>query len=143
MLIGRGGAGDGAASEEGLAVEAQAFVAKETGKCSVMVVGEVGGGELSKQVVQYIADSAATCKMTPDADGLTNYRKCSRPLGLANGGTISIADYGDLTVAFRSDNGWVHVKLHDVAHIPLLSYNVISLPYLALKGHTYAGGKDG
>ena len=92
--------------------------------------------------MQYIADSAAACSMTPDAVGLTNYRKCSRPLGLANGGTTSIARYGDLAVAFRSDNGWVHVKLHDVAHTPLLSYILISLSYLALKGHTCAGVKD-
>ena len=35
----------------------------------------------------------------------------------------------------------MHVKLHDLAHAPLLSYNLISLPYLALKGHTYAGHK--
>ena len=71
--------------------------------------------------MQYIADSAATCNMTPDADGLTNYRECSRPLGLADGRTTSITGYGDLTVAFRSDNGWVHIKLHDVTHAPLLS----------------------
>ena len=81
--------------------------------------------------------------MTPDADDLTNYRECSRPLGLANGGTTSIAGYGDLTVAFRSDDGWVHVKLHDVAYAPLLSYNLISLTSLALKGDTYAGDKHG
>ena len=36
----------------------------------------------------------------------------------------------------------MHVKLHDVAYAPLLSYNSISLPSLALKGHTYAGDKD-
>ena len=66
-----------------------------------MVGEEVGGGELGKQVVQYIADSAATCNMTPDADGLTNYRECSRPLGLANRGTTSIVGYGELMVAFR------------------------------------------
>ena len=130
-------------SEEYLAVEAQAFVAKETDKCRVVLGEEVGGGELGKQVVQYIVDSAATCNMTPDADGITNYRECNRPLGLANGGTASIAGYGDLTVAFRSDNGWVHVKLHDVAHTSLLSYNLILLPSLALKDHTYAGDKNG
>ena len=129
-------------SEEDLVVEAQAVVAKETGKCRVMVGEEVGGGKLSKQIVQYIADSAATCNMMPDADGLTNSRECSRLLCLANGGTISIAGCVDLTVAFRSDNGCVHVKLHGVAHTPLLSYNLISLPYLALKGSTYAGDKD-
>ena len=119
-------------------------MAEETGKCSVMVGEEVGGGELGKQVVQYIADSAATCNMTPDADGLTNYRECSLPLGLANGGTMSIVGYGELTVASRSDNGWVYGKLHNVAHAPLLSYNIIPLiPSLVLKGHTYAGDKDG
>ena len=130
-------------SEEDLAVVAQAFVAKGTGKCRMIVGEEVGGGELGKQVVQYIADSAVTCNMTPGADGITNYIECSRPLGLANGGIISIAGYGDLTVAFLSDNGWVHVKLHDVAHNPLSSYNHISLPSLALKDHTYADDKDG
>ena len=81
--------------------------------------------------------------MTPDADGLIDYRECSRLLGLANGGTTFTAGYGDLIVAFPSDNGWVHVKVHDVAHTPLLSSNLISLPSLALKGHTYAGNKDG
>ena len=50
---------------------------------------------------------------------------------------------GNLILAFRSDNGWVHVKLHDVVHVPLLSCNLISLPSLALKGHTYEGDKDG
>ena len=50
-------------SEWGLAVGAQAFAAKGTGKCSVMVGEEVGGRELSKQVVRYIADSVAICNM--------------------------------------------------------------------------------
>ena len=85
----------------------------------------------------------ATCNITPDTDGLTSYRECSRPLGLATGGATSIAGYGDLTVAFHSDNGWGYVNLHDIAHAPLLSYSLISLLYLALKGHTYAGDKDG
>ena len=64
-------------SEGDFAAEAQAFIAKETGKCRVVVGKEVGGGELGKQVVQYIADDAETCNMTPDANGLTNYRECS------------------------------------------------------------------
>ena len=33
--------------------------------------------------------------------------------------------------------------LRDIAHASLLSYNFISLQFLALKGHTYAGNKDG
>ena len=72
-------------SEEDLAVEIQAFAATEAGKCSAVIDDKVGGGALDKQVVQYIADSAATCNMTPDADGLTNYRECSRPLVLQTG----------------------------------------------------------
>ena len=130
-------------SEEDLAVEAQVFVAKETGKCSVMVGEEVGSGELGKQVVQYIADSVAACNVTPDADGLTSYRECSRPLGLANGEATSISGYGDFTVAVCSNNRCVHVKLHDVAHATLLSYNLILLPSLALKDHTCVGDKYG
>ena len=122
---------------------AQAFLAKETGTCRVRVGEEIGDGELGKQVVQYIADSVATRNMTPDADDLTNYRECSRPPGLANGETTSIAGYGDPTVAFCSDDGWVHIKLHDVAHTPLLSYNLISLLSLVLNGHMYAGDKYG
>ena len=72
-----------------------------------------------------------------------NYRECSQPLGLANEGTTSIACYGDLTVPFRSGNGLMHVKLHGVAHAPLLSYNLISLSSLAIKGHKYPSDKDG
>ena len=82
------------------------FAANATGKCSSYRIGEeVRDGELDKQVVaQYIADSGATCHLTPDADGLTNYRACSRPLGLVDRKTISVAGYGDLTVAFRSND---------------------------------------
>ena len=62
-------------SKEDLAVEAQTFAVTEAGKCSVTIGDRVGGVALDKQVVQYIADSAATCNMTPDTDGLTNYRE--------------------------------------------------------------------
>ena len=68
----------------------------DAGKCSATIDDRVGGEALDKQVVQYIADSAATCNMTPDADGLTHYRECSRPLGLANGEEISRALHGSL-----------------------------------------------
>ena len=58
-----------AMSEDDLAVETQAFVAKETGKCRMVVGEEVGGGELGKQVVQFIADSTAICNMRSYVDG--------------------------------------------------------------------------
>ena len=44
--------------EENLTVEAQAFVAKETGKCRVMVGRKVGGLELGKQVVISVAGAS-------------------------------------------------------------------------------------
>ena len=78
-------------SEEDPALEIQAFAATEAGKCSATIGDIVGGEALDKQVVQYIADSAAACNMTPDADGLTNYRECSRPLGLAAGSMVDTA----------------------------------------------------
>ena len=123
--------------------EEHAFAANETGKCSSRIDEEVGDGELDKQVAQYIADSGATCHMTPDADGLTNYREYSRPLGLADRRKLSIAGYGDLTVAFRYNDSWVHIKLHDVAHIPLLSYNLVSFTSLAQEGHPSAVEESG
>ena len=130
-------------SEEDRALEIQAFAANEAGKCSVTIDDRVGGEALDKQVVHYIADSAATCNMTPEADGLTNYREYSRPLGLANGEEISIVGYGYLTVSFCTDHGWIRVEMNDVAYVPQLSYNLISLLSMAQKGHTYTGDKDG
>ena len=93
--------------------------------------------------MQYIADSAAACNMTPDAEGLTNYRMRSRSLGLANGEAISIVGCGDLTVNLGTDHGCVRVETDDVAHAPLLNYNLTSLPSMTLQGHTYTGDKDG
>ena len=89
-------------SKEDLAVEAQTFAVTEAGKYSGTIGNAVGGVALDKQ---YIAYSAATCNMTPDADGLTNYRECSRPLGRANGEAVSIVGYGDLTVNLRTNHG--------------------------------------
>ena len=51
MLVGRGVlVMELSMSNEDLVVEAEAFVAKETGKYSVMVGEEVQGGELGKEV---------------------------------------------------------------------------------------------
>ena len=108
--------------------EENVFAANATDKCSLRIGEDVRDGELDKQIAQYIADSGATCHMTPDTDGLTNY---SRPLCLADIRKISIAGYGDLTVASRSNDSWVHIKLHDVAHVPPLSYRLVSLTSLA------------
>ena len=81
--------------------------------------------------------------LTPDADDLTSYRECSRSLGLTDSRKISIAGNDDLTFAFRSNDSWVHVQLHNVAHAPLLSYNLVSLTSLTQEGHPSAVEKSG
>ena len=48
-----------------------------------------------------------------------------------------------IAVAFRSNDSWVHVKLHNVAHVQLLSYNVVSLTSLAQEGHTSVVEENG
>ena len=86
---------------DGDSEEEKVFVANATSKCSCLRIGEeVGDGELDKKVAQYIADSGATCHLTPDADGLTNCRECSRPLGLADRRKISIE--ATVTVGYTS-----------------------------------------
>lgn len=89
------------------------------------------GWGLDKQAVQCIADSAATWNMPAV---LPTYREFRR---------ISVVGYADLTVDICTDHGWVRVAVNEVAHAPLLHYNLTSLPSMALKGHTYTGDKDG
>lgn len=130
------------ATKEDFAVEAQAIAAHQQSEYSAKSDTDVGDGALDKQVVRHIADSAATCQMTPDGDGLTNYRECSRPLGFANGGEVYIVGYDLPPVTLRTDNGWVRIELNKVSHAPLLHYHLISLPTLAINGNTYVSDSD-
>ena len=114
------------------------FTGNATGKLKLRISEEIGDGELDKQVAQYIADSGATCHLTPEADGLIIYRECSRPLGLVDKRKPSLAGYGNLNVAFRSIESWAHVKFHDVARAPLLSYNLDPITSLTQQGHPSA-----
>ena len=123
--------------------KAKVFTANATGRFILRTDEEVEGEGLDKQAAQYIADSGATYHLTSEADGLTNYRECSRPIGLAYKRKTSLAGYGNVTVASRSSESWVHVILHDVVHAPLLSYNLRSLTSLAQEGHPSAVEESG
>ena len=59
------------------AVEASAFKARGTGKCS-NVSGKKGKGESAWQVGDeaWLCDSGASTHMTPSADGMINYKEC-------------------------------------------------------------------
>ena len=141
LPIRRDDTGNGAAQRD--SEEEKVFAANAAGNCNLRIGEEVRDGELDKQVAQYLADSGATCHLTPDVDGLTNYRECIRPLGLADRSKISIAGYGDLTVAFRSNDSWVHVKLHNVVHALLLSYSLVPFTSLAQEGQSSAVEESG
>ena len=117
-------------------------MAKGTDECRVMDGETVRGRELGKQVVQYIADSATTCKMTPHIDGYTDYRECSRPFDLANEETTSVKYYGDPTVGFRCDNGWEHVTLHDGVTLRLKGGNTVHFPLIGKLCHQYGYRPD-
>ena len=49
----------------------------------------------------------------------------------ASGGRCPIEGYGDLPLNFRYSSGDVHLLLRDVAHVPSLSYHVLSLRVVA------------
>lgn len=68
---------------------------------------------------------------------------CRRSHQLPSVFGIIIVRYVELTVDLRSDRGWAHVQLNDVAHAALLHYNLMSLPSMAREGHTYTGDEDG
>ena len=50
---------------------------------------------------------------------------------------------GNLPISFWSGKGWVQIILPNVAHVPLLGYNLLSLKRMADRGHKYVGEKKG
>ena len=69
--------------------------------------------------------------------GMINYRKVNCTMRAANGKIYRIEGYGDLPLTFRSSRGEVPLMLCDVAHVPSLSYYLLSLRVATEKGHTY------
>lgn len=121
-------------------VENQASVAElgQPGECgTVGPVGVVGQGQ---DVMKYVADTAATVSMFASSDGFANYRECSgRVKGVAGDkAPLPLLGYGEVTVVFKTENGWVPVPILNAAHVPELPYNIISIsPHL----DQYVGGR--
>lgn len=124
-------------------VDNQAFTAEEDqpGECGT--VGLVGVTEQDRDVMRYVADTAATCSMFTSADDFVNYLECSGFVKGASGEKSPIHGYGDVTTVFRSGGEWVPVTLTHVAHAPELSYNLVSISTLAEENHTYSGKQGG
>ncbi|CAN0267801.1 unnamed protein product, partial [Ascophyllum nodosum] len=67
----------------------------------------------------WIVDSAATRHMTPNP--------CNGVVRVANGVALPIEGAGDILMSFQSDFGETYLQLLNVAFVPLLSHNLLSL----------------
>ena len=90
-----------------------------------------------------ICDNGASCHMSYSSSGMINYREADATMRTASGKRYPIEGYGDLPLTFRSSSGEVPLLLCNVAHVPSLSYHLLSLRVAADNGHTYTGNKNG
>ena len=131
----------------GLVADADAFVSISQGErefrfgCSGGTEGldcEIG------EIETWIVDSAATRHMTPNPVSMTNYRECDGVVRVANGVALPIEGVGDILMSFQSDFGETDLQLLNVAFVPLLSHNLLSLKQFTRRaGHSYRGDGDG
>ena len=64
--------------------------------------------------------------MTPSADHMVNYCEGGGVVRIADCRTMPIEGIGNLPMSFWSGKDWVLVVLPNVAHGPLLGYNLLS-----------------
>ena len=82
--------------------------------------------------------------MTPNPVSMTNYRECDGVVRVANGVALPIEGVGDILMSFQSDFGETDLQLLNVAFVPLLSHNLLSLKQFTRRaGHSYRGDGDG
>ena len=132
---------------DGDSVTDQAFcaVAQPPGECGIVDLGLVGVEELGQDVMQYVADTAATCSMFRCANAFENYREYNGWVR-GNGGDkapVPLLGYGDVVVVLKSEGGWVPVPILNAAHVPEAPYNLISLTTLAEEVTSSRGRRGG
>ena len=81
--------------------------------------------------------------MTSSHDLMANYRECSGIVRTAGGDVLPIEGVGDIFLRFPSDSGASDIHLLNVAFVPQLSHNLLSLQQLTAAHHTYFGTKNG
>ena len=98
-------------------------------------------GEVGLQVgdEDWPSESGASTHMTPSADGMINYGECNLKLRIDDGLPFTIEGYVDVNFVIRSGNGLVQATLTNIAHVPDLRYNLVSLPTFVKHGHTFDG----
>ncbi|CAN0231091.1 unnamed protein product, partial [Scytosiphon promiscuus] len=83
----------------------------------------------------FILDSGASCTMFTSDDGFVKFRECDKRVRVAGKRELPIVGQGDVTIAFRSEQGRVRLELRDIFHVPQLGYNVISFRGVMAAGH--------
>ena len=58
---------------------------------------------------------------------MTNYRECDGLVRVANRVALPIEGVGDILMSFQSDFGVTDLHLLNVAFVPLISHNLLSL----------------
>ena len=81
--------------------------------------------------------------MTSSHELMTNYRECSGIVRAASGDVLPIEGVGDIFRRFPSDSGAFDIQLLNVAFVPQLSHNLLSLQQFTAARHTYFGTKNG
>ena len=102
-------------------------------------------GELPPETTfeKWVVDSRFSQSMTPSADYMVNYREGGGVIRIADGRAMSIQGIGNLPISFWPGKDWLQAVLPNVAHVPLLEYNLLSLKRIADSSHKYVGEKMG
>ena len=79
------------------------------------------------ELESWISDDGASRHMPSSHDSMTNYRECSGIIRTAGGEVFPIEGVGDILLRFPSDSGVFDVQLLNVAFVPQLSRNILSL----------------
>ena len=125
--------------------EQDAFSCDAPGKC-FDEPGKWGTDALAWQMgdLPVICDNGTSCHMSHSSTAMINYhREANATTRTASRKRYPIQGYGDLPLTFRSSGGEVPMLLCNVAHVPSLSYHLVSLRVAADNGHTYTGNKNG
>ena len=72
-----------------------------------------------------------------------NYRECSGIVRTTGGDILPIEGVGDVFLRFRSDSDAFDAQLLNVAFVPRLSQNLLSLQQFTASNNTYFRAKDG
>ena len=95
-------------------------------------------------VERRVAGSGCSQFMTLSGDYMVNYCEGGGVVRIADDRAMPIEGIGNLPMSFWSGKDWVQVILPNVAHVPLLGYNLPSLKRMVDRGYKkYIGKKKG